>query len=95
MFPTQSAVTGRQFFVVGDDDFDVDVGPAVALARKRAYDDDTFNAVIVAKQTGYSLGDLFSLFECKQGHSSPFYSTQEYLVAGSPSDAYCGAGREL
>ena len=42
----------RQFFVVGDDDFDVDVGPAVALARKRAYDDDTFNAVIVAKQPG-------------------------------------------
>jgi len=84
----------RQFFVVGDDYFDVDVGPAIALTRKRAYDGQTLNAVIIAQQVGYSLCSLFSLFGRKQGHFPPFYSTRECLVAASAFAAYCGAEEE-
>jgi hypothetical protein len=54
-----------QLFVVSDDDFEVDVGPAVGLARKRAYNDDPLNTAIVAQQPGYSLGRFLSLFGCK------------------------------
>ncbi len=63
----------RQLFAVGDD-FEVDVGPAVGLARKRTYDDDALNAAIVAQRTGYSLGGFLSLFGRKQWHSPSFYS---------------------
>jgi hypothetical protein len=64
----------RQRFAVGDDDYEVDVGPAVGLARKRTHDNDALNAAIVAQHTGYSLGGFPSLFGRKQGHWPPSYS---------------------
>jgi hypothetical protein len=67
----------RQLFVVNDDDFEVDVGPAVGLVGKRTYDDDALDAAIVAQHTGYSLDSFFSLFGRKLWHSPPFYSILE------------------
>ena len=65
----------RQLFVVAGDNFEVYVGPAVGLARKRTYDHDALEAAIVAQHMGYSLGGFLSLFGRKEGHSPPFYST--------------------
>jgi hypothetical protein len=60
--PYPIARNRRQFFVAGDDDLDVDIGPAIALTRKRAYDGNAVDAVIVAQQAGYPLGSMSSLF---------------------------------
>ena len=57
-----------QLFIVADDDLEVNVGPAVGLARERAYDDDALNAAIFAQQAGYSPGRFLSLCGRKQGH---------------------------
>jgi len=83
-----------QFCVVGHDDFNIYIGPAVDSACKRAYDDNTINAAIIAQQTAYLSGGLFSLFGCEQWHSPPFYSTRADLVAALRFDAYCGAEEE-
>src|SRR5215208_2623018 len=84
----------RQFFV-GHDDYEVDIGPAVALTCKRAYYGDTVDSVVVAQQAGYSLRSLFSLFWRKQGHTPPFYSTRGALLPRSQrlTVAQAGSGR--
>jgi len=66
----------RQLFVVGDDDYEVDVGSAVGSVGKRTYDNDALDAAIVAQHTGHSLGGFLSLFGREQGHAPPFYSSK-------------------
>jgi hypothetical protein len=78
----------RHFSLVGEDDFEIDLRPTIALTPKPDYDGDTVNAIIAAQQAGYSLGSLFGR---KLGHIPRFYSTRACLVAAPLLGAYCGA----